>query len=254
MTIRISLGNVGSGKTANEVREMVLNRTKRITFSNIIMKQPKITPHVKRLTFDKIITKQVVDTKKDRKTGEEKPIYELALNLDFWKKNKDPLNIVLDEAHSILNSRRSMSKTNILMTDWVALIRRVLGSTDAGYGEFVLITQLPYRIDNICRDMAQEIRYHICSYQKMCLVCGGNWVETSESPEHFFCCLICGDERVKRQHFQIHIWHFTDFNSYWEWKDNGKPTYYKAYSVTNIEKYFGLYDTLQWDNLLSETY
>ena len=140
MTIRLCLGNVGSGKTVAEVRNMYLSNQRIKTYSNIVTKlknQIDINPSKKE-------KKTVVDTKKKR-NGELENVYETKLNMDFWKKNTDVKNIVIDEAHSIINSRRSMSKINVLLTDWIALIRRILGSNDTGHGELVLITQLPNR-------------------------------------------------------------------------------------------------------------
>ncbi|MDX1373497.1 MAG: zonular occludens toxin domain-containing protein, partial [Nitrososphaeraceae archaeon] len=142
--IRISLGNPGSGKTACEVREMILNRSKRHVYTNINIKKKRTHPHIKLLKPEYIIQKEI---KKIISSGKNKgtSIYDYTLNTDFWKSITDPINVVLDEAHTIVNARRSMSKINILVTDWLALIRRVLGQSASGYGELVLITQLPNR-------------------------------------------------------------------------------------------------------------
>ena len=135
MTIRIVIGNVGSGKTATSVLDMLNNTHGRKTYSNIqttLPNQIDIDPSM-------IIKSEVVDTKVNKKTGEAIPVKEFSLNMDYWKGIKEPIDVVIDEAHSVLNSRRSMSKVNIILTDWMALIRRILGSNDSGHGELVLI-------------------------------------------------------------------------------------------------------------------
>jgi len=163
--IRISLGAVGSGKTASEVRNIIKSNSQRRTYSNIEMKN---TPNNVKIDASMIIKKEEIRTIK-RRSGELEPVYKHSLNKKFWMELNEPINVVLDEAHTILNPRRAMSKTNVIVTDWLALIRRVLGSNDSGEGEAVFITQLPRRLDPITKDMANEIRYHICHYSKKCL-------------------------------------------------------------------------------------
>lgn len=70
----------------------------RKTYSNIKTKlknQVNINPSM-------IIKKEVVDTKK-KKDGTIEPVYEYKLNIDYWKGIKEPINVILDEAHSIIN-------------------------------------------------------------------------------------------------------------------------------------------------------
>ena len=244
--IRISLGNPGSGKTAMEVWEMYHNRSNRKIYSNIstkIKNQYDINPSM-------IINKEIIKVK--AKTNE--PVYKLTLNKEFWQGIKEPINVVLDEAHSIINARRSISNVNIIVTDWLALIRRVLGQSDSGYGELVLITQLPNRIDCIARDMATQVRYHICHYVKTCLKCGFSWAENSELPEPLWICPNCDCYKVKKHSHSVEVWHFPNMFSYTGWKDFGMTTFYKHYIVNDIEKIFPLYNTLQWDNMFSEIY
>jgi len=153
------------------VREMALNLNQRKTYSNI---QTNLKNQID-IRSDMIIKREIVDYKKNRKTEEKEPVYKYALNIDFWKKIKEPLNVCIDEAHTILNSRRAMSKVNIIVSDWLALIRRVLGQTDAGFGELTFISQLANRIDVIARDMATNIIYTICHYLKTCKLCSMNY-------------------------------------------------------------------------------
>lgn len=250
--IKIILGNVGSGKTAFAVREMALARNRRKTYSNIVTKikhQIDIDPGM-------IIHKEIVDYKKNRKTGEQEPVYKSSLNIDYWRSIKEPINVVLDEAHSIINARRAMSKINIIVSDWIALIRRVLGAAEAGYGELVLISQLANRIDVIARDMANNVIYTVCHYQKTCKRCGFTWTENSEWPEGFDHCPVkrCGHWAVKKHSHILEVWHFPGIEAFNIWRDFGEKTFYRHYLVQDIEKYFPLYNTLQWDNLFSEYY
>jgi hypothetical protein len=233
--IRISIGNVGSGKTACEVREIFNNRNKFKTYSNIrtkIESQIDINPNM------------IVD-------GEGKNI---SLNIDYWKQINEPINIVLDEAHSIINSRRSMSKVNVIMTDWIALIRRVLGESDLRAGELVLITQLPNRVDLICREMATQIRYHVCHYTKTCIHCNYSFYENSEFPERLTSCPICDSIQLKKHHFRIEIKAYKNMEAYNHHIISGEDTHFKHYFVTGIEKFFPMYNTLQWDNMFSDLY
>ena len=189
--IRISAGNLGSGKTANEVREMYLNSQHIQYVSNINTSMQ----HQQNINSKMILKQELVKTIKKR-DGSSENIYQNTLNADYWKKlsksTNKPLSVVLDEAHSIINSRKSMSKVNIVINDWLALLRRVLGADSSGRGELVLITQLPNRIDIIARDMANQIRYHVCHYIKSCGKCLTYWAENSESPEPVRICPQCG--------------------------------------------------------------
>lgn len=250
MTIRITIGNVGSGKTALECRELMLNPSRRKTYSNIITDLPNVVT----ISPDMIIKKEIVDTKKNRKTGEDSPVYEYALNKDFWKGIDEPINVVLDEAHTILNSRRSMHKINVIMTDWMALIRRILGSNESGVGELVLITQLPNRLDTIARDMAVQIKYVICHYQKTCNRCGATWRETSEQPEKLWFCPSCSHNQVQKHSHIVEVFKFANMDMYWLWRTMNERSFYNHYYVPNIEEVFTHYNTLQWDNLFETFY
>ncbi|MCX6709794.1 MAG: hypothetical protein NTV63_02450 [Candidatus Woesearchaeota archaeon] len=104
--IRISLGNVGSGKTANEVREISLNPFRRKIYTNIVIKEKKL-PHVERMKPEYIIEKELLRQKKTQ-DGSLVNIYDYKLNMDFWKNIDEPICIVLDEFHNIANARASM--------------------------------------------------------------------------------------------------------------------------------------------------
>lgn len=248
--IKIILGNVGSGKTAFAVREMYLNQLKRKTYSNIIT----TVKNQVDINASMILKREVTGYKKSNATGEKEEVYKDSLNVEYWKNIKEPINVVLDEAHSILNSRRSMSKTNIIITDWLSLIRRVLGSSDSGSGELIFITQLAKRLDVIARDMATNVIYTICHFVKTCKKCGVAWQENSEMPEQLTECIACSNYNIKKHSHTLEVWHFPNMDLYSMWKDWGEKTFYKHYYVRDIEKYFPLYDTLQWDNLFNDFY
>ncbi len=248
--IKIILGNVGSGKTAFAVREITLNLNKRKTYSNI---QTKLKNQV-NINAGMIIKKEIVDYKQNRKTQEKEPIYKYNLNVDFWKSIKEPINVVLDEAHTILNARRAMSKVNIIVSDWLALIRRVLGQTDAGFGELTFISQLSNRIDIIARDMATNIIYTICHYLKTCQNCEITWQENSEMPEGYTVCPSCSSNNILKHSHKIECWHFPNMQLFQIWHSFGQKTFYKHYFINDIEKYFEYYNTLAWDNMFGELY
>lgn len=245
--IRISLGKVGSGKTANEVREIFLNKAQRKTYSNI---QTKLKNQIE-LTADMIFKKEVIKTVK-KKNGDTEVVYDYKLNLEYWKNIKEPINVVLDEAHNFWNSRTSMSKKNIILQNYLALIRRILGQNSTGYGELVLVSQNIFRLDVVCRESATQIRYHICHYTKTCNKCSGSWKENSEMAEPLWICPYCGNVEITKHKHYLEIFHFAGLEPFLSWDLNNQKTFYRHYLVNGIEKYFGLYDTLQWDNLLGD--
>lgn len=248
--IIISLGNPGSGKTVSIVREMAKNVTNRKTYSNIMTNKIKnnilISPEM-------IVKKEIIRIKKKR-SGETEPVYEMKLNTDFWKNINEPIDVILDEAHSIINARRAMSKVNVIITDWLSLIRRVIGQSDSGYGRLVLISQLSRRLDPIARDMATQVRYHRCHYMKTCKKCYYYWNENSDTPEPLFQCPACGAFKVKKHSHKIEVWHFQDMEAYSVWNEFGMNSFHRHYIINDIEDFFPMYNTMQWDNMFSELY
>lgn len=240
----------GSGKTAFAVREMARNLDRRMNYSNIqtgLKNQIDIKPEM-------IVKKEIVDHKVNKKTGEETPVYKYVMNDKFWKKIKEPINVVIDEAHIILNARKSQSTVNNIVSDWIALIRRVLGSTESGYGELTLISQLLHRIDKNARELATIVVYVICHYLKTCEACGTTWQENSEMPEGYVLCPQCQDNVIFKHSHRVECWHFANIQLYQMWKQFGAKSYYKWYIINDIEDYFPLYNTLQWDNMFSNLY
>ena len=234
--IRISLGNVGSGKTASEVRELFFDRSKRMTYTNIETSLKNcITLKPEMIIIKKPVGKKI--------------IYDV--NVEFWKNAKKPINVVIDEAHNIIDSRNSMSRLNRAVTAWQSAIRRVLGESEGDYGELVYITQLLDSVDVRTRDLCTQFRYHICHYMKTCEKCSYIWKENSEMPEKRKSCQYCGNFQLKKSNFTIEILRFSSQDEFNAWKIDRQKTYYARYYVSDIEKYFNLYDTLQWTNLFS---
>jgi len=227
------------------------------TYSNIqtnLKNQIDIDPSM-------IVKKKLMDYKKSKITGENVPIYEYKPNLPYWIKatKKAPVNIVIDEAHSIISSRKSMSKLNQCINDWIALIRRVVGENTQYEGELVLITQLWGRIDKVAREMATQIRYHKCHYNKSCLDCGLTWNETSEMAERYMKCPRCSTRNLFKFNYIVEIWKFRSMINFIQWNSGftgqkGKRPYYNHYFIKNVEKYFPMYNTLQISNMFSEYY
>lgn len=241
------MGRLGSGKTACEVREMALNKFNRKYFSNIATKMP----YVETLKPEMIIKRELIGTKGKK---DPQPVYDWKMNQEFWLKQKDPMNIVLDEVHNMMDSRRSMSKANVIMGNFMALLRRVLGSQHGNYGELVLITQLLRRVDIIALELASEIRYHIMHYSKKCKDCGQEWRENTEMPEGYYRCIQCGSMNLKKYKHRAEVYRFRGMNEYQNWRDFQEKSYFHHYMINDIENYFGLYNTLQWSNLFESVY
>jgi len=244
------LGSMGSGKTACMVREIVLNADEKTTFSNIIMKgkNKHKTVQINRdmIFVDKVVkvSAKGIETKKK------------VFNSEYWKstRSKYPngINVVIDEAHTLINSRRAMSSDNVIMNDFMSLLRRILGDSGEGYGELVLITQLGKRLDNIARDLATCIHYHRCHYKRTCTKCNFNFWETNEIYDKPKTCPRCSSRHLKKSNFIIEKWEFDSMDNLDQWLDWGHKRWKKHYYITDIEKYFKFYDTFQWENLISE--
>ena len=241
--IIIYSGGVGSGKTVCAVRDIVNDKTKRHVFANITTID---IPNVTTLTRDMIFLKTFDEkTKKDS----------FCLNVEFWKQAREKhtaITVVLDEAHTIINARRSVSRINKVMGDFLALLRRILGNDSKGYGNLILISQLPRKIDVLARDSATLVVYHICHYTKRCLDCGHQWNEHNEIPEPLFNCPKCDSDNMQRENHIIERYYFQNVDQYNAWRDFGVKKYFKREIVDDVENYFKFYDTLQWDNLITD--
>jgi len=246
--IRIFAGNVGSGKTISIIKELAENKDNKyypITFSNI--KTNDLNNIV--ITREMLICKTITGAKRN---GEE--TYKLTFNKDFWVEQREKyggFNVVLDEAHTLFNSRKAMSSQNIIMGDFLALIRK-LAQDSLGNCHLTLISQLIGRLDKIARDMATQIRYHCCVYDKVCNECGSRLLEHNEMPEPSMQCWNCGSYNLRKENHRLIVWFFKNIDDFLDWNQMGEKRYYKIIKIQNINYFFGLYDTLQIDNLISE--
>jgi hypothetical protein len=246
--IRIMLGKMGSGKTACMVREMINNEDDKVTFANIIIH--KKVNNVVQIKRDMIINRNLIGTQKNGKQ-----VYEYKFNDTFWKDTRNKyngINVVLDEAHTLIDSRRAMSKENVIMNDFMALLRRILGDSGDGYGELVLITQLGRRLDIIARELATSVHYHVAHYIRKCKKCQFAFKENNEMKDKPKLCPRCNFNKFSKHNFVIEKWEFENMDYFDMWLECGKKSYYKHYYVTDIENYFNYYDTFQWENLISE--
>ena len=227
------------------VREMLLQNRHQI-YSNIVTND---VPNNKQISKDMIFKRELVKTKKDGS-----PVYDYKLNVDYWKTiSKDkPISVIIDEAHTLINPRRAMSKKNVIMTDFLALLRRVVGSRGHAYGELIFITQLERRLDIIAKEMATKIQYCLNHYMVECRECGYKEKENNETPEKLKTCPVCGFVGLDYHSFVIEVFSFTSMENYKAFKDWKLDTFYDHYYITDIEKVFDKYDTLQWDSLITD--
>ena len=161
--IRALVGGIGSGKSVSAAR--MIARRKMPTFTNFGSNLPNVT----RLEIGHIMKETFVESP----SGRGKPARKLSINWEFWKnalEETEGFDIILDEVHNIVNSRRAMSSFNVNMGMWLSQIRKILGSSERN--DIVLITQRINRIDLTFRDLLHEI----ISCDKMWVTKKGRWI------------------------------------------------------------------------------
>lgn len=145
--IKLIIGGIGSGKTLSAVREIAHRR------NNVYVSFPVKLKNTIRLKTDHIIKTEITGYKKDGTANKKQTV-----NWDYWNKVKhDQFDIMIDEVHNILHSRRSMTRWNTLFSMWLAQIRKLLGDSEKNH--LYLISQKAERIDVSARDLAGEIIY-----------------------------------------------------------------------------------------------
>jgi predicted Zn-ribbon and HTH transcriptional regulator len=254
--IRIFLGNVGSGKTISAIRELVdgINNPYALpTYSNIVTKSKGKygIPKNIMLTRDMLIKKTLLKTSKE---GVE--TFKSKFNSEYWLQARDKhkgFNIVLDEAHTLMDARNSMSRQNKVMNDFLALIRKVCSNPKVD-STLTLISQLDSRLDINARKMCTEVRYHICLYNKKCSKCGCYWVEHSELSDFrkHSKCPNCGSYKIVKYKYRLLVHFFDNMRDYENWKYCGSVKPKQTVKISNIDKYFPFYDTFQLSDLISE--
>lgn len=238
--IKAYLGNVGSGKTLMAVQSILSDST--ITYTNIATIGIK---HAIRLNKNMLIKETITGVKRN---GE--PVIKKEFNESFWletKKKYPKINIILDEAHTLLNSRMSTSKQNIILTNFLALIRKFLGTSNM-HGHCILISQLSGRLDIIARDMCSYVQYHLGHFIYKCQICNTKYYSNSEMS---LCdvCPGCGSSEVIKVKTSIEIWRFNNMEDFEIWKYTKRKTFFERGIIYNPEKLYNKYDTMQWDSL-----
>ena len=112
--IIIIVGGIGSGKSLTMIKELVSNSENAEAYVNFRTKKIK---GVHRMKMEYILNYA------EDKKGNRKPV---SINYDYWKqlrKDKKKFSMYIDEIHNILNSRRSMSSVNTLLTTFFAQIQ-----------------------------------------------------------------------------------------------------------------------------------
>jgi len=200
-----------------------------------------------------MILREVVN-EKVKKDGTTTFDYKYIVNKPFWKDVPKPISIVFDEAHELFSSRDSMTKTNKLIAQFTAMIRRFLGEGDVN-GDLIYITQLVGRIDKIAREMAHEIHYHVCYWNETCLQCGFTRTWSSEMPRRTSDELCpCGYHKMRRYGHRINVKRFGGNDMFNAWKEFGVKSWYEEYYIDDGSNYFELYDTHQWSTFFDSMY
>lgn len=110
-------GGVGSGKTLTAVKYAM--------DSDDVLANFKLKGHGH---FTRLIREHIISENKSIPEGCRKPVIEKKVNWEFWREHQD-CDVFLDEIHNIMNSRTAMSKSNILMSEWMSQIRKIWGSS-----------------------------------------------------------------------------------------------------------------------------
>lgn len=237
--ITIFLGMLGSGKTASAVRELVNDKSGRITYSNLAVRNIKNVYHIKP---QDIISK----------TEDEKGKITFDLNKEFWLKQKKPLNILWDEIHLTANSRKSMSNINMVFSKFMAMARRLVGFDKRGYGHLIFIAQAERTIDVNIKELASEIRYHKSYWIVKCEECSVSIIANSEM-EQIETCLNCGSWKIERKGLNVEVRHFRTWGDYMNFKLNMPGKWHnKRYMIKDMADYFGYYDTMQMEDIWAD--
>jgi len=245
--ITIVLGLVGSGKSASTIHAIV-NNPQEVVYTNMDTFTNR-TKHVMKIKPEHIFKKTLVSVKKN---GEE--VHKLEFNKEYWQdvmQTYDKISVVIDEAHTFFNPRRSMSKINIIMGDFLSMLRRIVGGVGSAKGNLILITQLGRRMDIIAREMATHVIYCVNIMEKRCPKCAYSEQQSNEQPEQNDYCPHC-QRQMKLQKQYIVQFHFQNMEKYERWHMFGDKTYYKKIVINDIESIFSCYNTIQWEDFFSD--
>lgn len=138
--IILILGGIGSGKTLSIIKQII--DTKQYALTNFKLKGID--------NYSRIKVSDIIKDDREKKTK--------SVNWEYWdsmRKNHDSYSIYLDEIHNLIHSRRSMTKTNILMSKWISQIRKIL--SDHPKNHIYCISQTIRKIDVDFRELAQIV-------------------------------------------------------------------------------------------------
>ena len=96
------------------------------------------------------------------------------------------------------------------------------------------------------------MHWHKCHYLKTCKKCGTTIKEDNEREPKLRNCPKCNGFTFTKHNFYIEKWEFRSMDDLDSWRDLGISTYYRHYYISDIEQYFKYYDTMQWENLISD--
>lgn len=137
------IGGIGSGKTITAVKEIVERSQSNFPiFTNFSTRNIN---KVRRLKVQDIVTGK--GTK-------------MNVNYAFFRdslKKYNRFDIVLDEVHNLVHSRRAMSRFNTTLSKWIAQIRKMMGDSEKNH--IYIISQNLMRIDVAWRDLIHTIVY-----------------------------------------------------------------------------------------------
>lgn len=239
--IRIFLGNLGSGKTASAVREILNDGSGKKTYSNVIIKGTDNYVNIK----PQHVIKKHFDGKKT--------VFDL--NTSYWEKQPKPLNILWDEVHLTANSRASMSRVNMVLSRFIAMARRITGFDERGYGHLTFVAQKDRTIDVNIRDLASEISYHKSMWVLRCKKCGFKLAVNSEM-QQIERCVSCFSWDIVKENLSIIIYRFNSWEKFYRWQVTDEKLYFKKEIILDIHEYFKNYDTMQlsdiWDKYITQ--
>ena len=142
------VGGVGSGKSVSATKK-VLDSKPQHCYCNFGINTSNST----RIKKDNVITQEITG-----KTPRGKDVIEMKVNWEFWNKQKKKhgnYHIFLDECHNLFHSRQSMKKFNVLGTQWISQIRKLLGASETTH--IYLMSQKIKRIDSAFRDLMHGV-------------------------------------------------------------------------------------------------
>lgn len=219
--------------------------TQRPVYTNIILKGRH--KHVHTIHNSDVVNEVIISYKKDGT-----PVTRKELNVAFWESVDKPCDIVYDEAHSIINSRNTMSRQNQVWMQWVKLIRKMIGGSAGHYGEFIWIAQLPRNIDIDVREMTPMYCYHVMWSTMVCRKCGYRLRRNSEmTSRQYKSCLKCGHYLFDETDHVVRQWEIRGYDNAVTFQEMSMKMKlrYPHRCVKDIAEYFGCYDTMQYEDL-----